>query len=255
VSAAKAIDVAGREVPRIGLGTNRLQDAPANRGFVEGAVAAGVRMIDTAHLYASGGSERTIGAALAPFDAELLVATKGGYNGAHPDRLRAELEESLERLRTDSIQLYYLHRVDPEVALPRSLEVLAEYREAGTIRHVGVSEVSVDELVLARSLVPIAAVQNEFSLDQRKHDEVLDYCTEEGIPFVPFFPLRGGGRTVDGIAARIGATRQQVKLAWLLRRSEMMLPIPGTLSLEHLEQNLAALDVELSDEDFAALNS
>lgn len=255
MTAAKTIEVAGREVPRIGLGTNRLSDEPANRAFVEGAVAAGVRMIDTAHLYVSGDSERTVGAALAPFDDELVVATKGGYNGAHPDRLRAELEESLERLGTDSIQLYYLHRVDPEVALPRSLEVLADYREAGTIKHVGVSEVSVDELVLARSLVPIAAVQNEFSLEQRKYDEVLDFCTEEGIPFVPFFPLRGGGRTVDEIAGRIGATRQQVKLAWLLRRSEMMLPIPGTLSLDHLEQNLAALDVELSDDDFEALGS
>ena len=151
-------------------------------------------MIDTAHLYSSGESERTIGAALAPFDDELVVATKGGYHGARPDRLRAELEQSLERLRTDSIELYYLHRVDPEVALPRSLEVLAEYREAGAIRHVGVSEVTVEELVLARSLVPIAAVQNEFSLEQRKHDEVLDYCAEEGIPFVPFFPLRGRRR-------------------------------------------------------------
>jgi len=249
------IEVAGREVPRIGLGTNRLADEPANRAFVQGAVAAGVRMIDTAHLYVSGDSERAVGAALAPFDDELVVATKGGYNGAHPDRLRTELEESLERLGTDSIQLYYLHRVDPEVALPRSLEVLAEYRDAGTIKHVGVSEVSVDELVLARSLVPVAAVQNEFSLEQRRHDEVLDYCTEEGIPFIPFFPLRGGGRTVDEIAGRIGATRQQVKLAWLLRRSEMMLPIPGTLSLDHLEQNLAALDVELTDKDFEALGS
>ena len=254
MTAPRTIEVAGREVPRIGLGTNRLSDEPANRAFVAGAVAAGVRMIDTAHLYVSGESERTVGAALAPFDDELVVATKGGYHGAHPDRLRTELEESLERLGTDSIQLYYLHRVDPEVALPRSLEVLADYREAGTIKHVGVSEVSVDELVLARSLVPIAAVQNEFSLEQRKYGEVLDFCTDEGIPFVPFFPLRGGGRTVDEIAARIGATRQQVKLAWLLRRSEMMLPIPGTLSLDHLEQNLAALDVELSDEDFEALS-
>ena len=255
MAVTRTIEVGGREVPRIGLGTNRLTDTPANRAFVGAAVGAGVRMIDSAHLYSSGDSERTIGAALAPFDDELVVATKGGYHGAHPDRLRAELKESLERLRTDSIELYYLHRVDPEVALPRSLEVLAEYREAGTIRHVGVSEVSVEELVLARSLVPVAAVQNEFSLDQRKHDEVLDYCTDEGIPFVPFFPLRGGGRTVDEIAARLGATRQQVKLAWLLRRSEMMLPIPGTLSIEHLEQNLAALDLELSDEDFAALSS
>ena len=251
---AQTIPFAGRELKRIGLGTNRLTDTPANRAFLEQAVAAGVQMIDTAHLYTSGESERTIGGALSPFGDELVVASKAGYHGGGIDQLRAEIEESFERLRVDVIDLYYLHRLDPEVALPRTLSVLAEYHEAGRIRNVGLSEVAVEDILLGRSVVPIAAVQNEYSLDQRKHDEVVDFCAEEGIPFVPFFPLRGGGRTLDEIASRLGATRQQVKLAWLLRRSEAMLPIPGTLSIDHLRSNLAALDLELSDEDYAALS-
>ena len=183
-----------------------------------------------------------------------MVATKAGYHGGGPDRLRSEIEESFERLRTDVIELYYLHRLDPEVALPRTLEVLADYHQEGRIRNVGLSEVGVEEILLGRSVVPIAAVQNEYSLEQRKHDEVVDFCAEEGIAFVPFFPLRGGGqdRRGDRRAATARAA-QQVKLAWLLRRSEAMLPIPGTLSVEHLEQNLAALEIELTDEEYEAL--
>ena len=249
----KTIPFAGRELGRIGLGTNRLTDTPDNRAFLRAAVEAGVQMIDSAHLYSSGESERTIGAALAPFADELVVATKAGYHGGGTERLREEIEESFERLRTDVIDLYYLHRLDPEVALPRTLEVLAEFHAAGRIRNVGLSEVTVDQILLGRSVVPVAAVQNEYSLERRKHDEVVDFCTEEGILFVPFFPLRGGGKTLDEIAARLSATRQQVKLAWLVRRSDVMLPIPGTLSIDHLRSNLAALDLELSDEDYAAL--
>ena len=250
---ARTIPFAGRELKRIGLGTNRLTDTPANRAFLEEAVAAGVQLIDTAHLYSSGESERTIGGALSPFGDELVVGTKAGYHGGGIDRLRAEIDESFERLRTDVIDLYYLHRLDPEVALPRTLSVLAEYHEAGRIRNVGLSEVAVEDILLGRSVVPIAAIQNEYSLDQRKHDEVVDFCGDEGILFVPFFPLRGGGRALDEIASRLGATRQQVKLAWLLRRSEAMLPIPGTLSIEHLRSNLGALELELSDDDYSAL--
>lgn len=250
---AKTIPFAGRELRRIGLGTNRLTDTPANRAFLGAAVEAGVQMIDTAHLYSSGESERTIGAALAPFANELVVATKAGYHGGGTERLREEIEESFERLRTDVIDLYYLHRLDPEVALPRTLEVLAEFHADGRIRNVGLSEVAVEEILLGRNVVPIAVVQNEYSLERRKHDEVLDFCAEEGILFIPFFPLRGGGKTVAEIAGRLGATPQQVKLAWLLRRAEVMLPIPGTLSVDHLRSNLAALDLELSDEDYEQL--
>jgi pyridoxine 4-dehydrogenase len=248
----QTVALGGHELKRIGVGTNRLTDTPENRAFLTGAVEAGVRMIDTAHLYTSGASEATIGAALSPPDG-VVVATKGGYNNGDPETIRSELEQSFERLGVDRIDLYYLHRVDPKVPLGETLAPIAEAHKAGRIRHVGLSEVGVEEILLGRSTVPVAAVQNEYSLQQRKHDEVVDFCADEGIVFVPFFPLRGGGKTVDEIAERLGATAQQVKLAWLLRRSEVMLPIPGTLDLEHLETNLAALDVELSDSDYEAL--
>jgi aryl-alcohol dehydrogenase-like predicted oxidoreductase len=182
------------------------------------------------------------------------VATKGGYNGARPEVLRAEIEESLRRLRTDSIALYYLHRVDPETPLEESLATIDEYRARGSIRHIGVSEVGIEQLERARRVAPIAAVQNRYSLAARQHDEVVDYCAREGIAFVPYFPLRGvEGPALTEIAERHGATPSQIALAWLLKRSPAMLPIPGTLSLEHLRENLAALELELSDDEFQAL--
>jgi aryl-alcohol dehydrogenase-like predicted oxidoreductase len=215
---------------RIGLGTNRLTDTAENRSFLRAAVDAGVNFIDTAHLYTGGDSESAIGAALAPFADDLVVATKGGYRGGGLKKLRAELELSFERLRTETIALYYLHRVDPEVPLERTLTVLEEYRDAGRIKHVGLSEVSVQQIERARTVVPIAAVQNEYSLSERRYDDVVDFCTAENILFVPFYPLRGG------------AAPAQTKLAWLLQRSPVVLPIPGTLALAHLKENLAALD-------------
>jgi pyridoxine 4-dehydrogenase len=243
---------------RIGLGTNRLTDTPENRAFLGAAVDAGVSLIDTAHVYTGGVSERAIGAALAPFPDDLVVATKGGYEpgGGQPEQLRAELEESFERLRTDTIGLYYLHRVDPGVPLEQTLNVVKEYRVAGRIRHVGLSEVSVDQIERAQTVVPIAAVQNEYNLSERRYDDVVDFCERENITFVPFRPLQGDTRApLDEIASRYDATPQQITLAWLLKRSPSMTPIPGTLSLEHLKRNLAALDLELSDEDYAKLDS
>jgi pyridoxine 4-dehydrogenase len=239
-------------IARIGLGTNRLTDTPENRDFLARAVEAGLDFIDTAHVYTGGASERTIGAARAPFPGDLVVATKGGYEpgSGRPERLRAELEESFERLRTDTIALYYLHRVDPGVPLEESLSVLKEYHEAGRIRHVGVSTVSVDQIERARTVVPIAAVQNEYNLSERKSEDVVDFCEREDILFVPFYPLRGTtSAPLDEIASRYDATPEQITLAWLLKRSPKLVPIPGTLSLEHLKMNLAALDLELSDED------
>jgi aryl-alcohol dehydrogenase-like predicted oxidoreductase len=244
------------EVGRIGLGTNRLENNPENLAFIRDAVEAGVTHIDTAYLYTRGESEETIGAALDPIPERVVVATKGGYRPGEgrPEVLRSQIEESLRRLRTDAIALYYLHRVDPETALDESLGVIAEYRDRGTIRNVGISEVSVEQIRAARQVVPIAAVQNRYSLSERGYDGVVDYCASEGIPFVPFFPLRGGGPpALADIAARHGATPQQVALAWLLRRSPTTLPIPGTLSLEHLRENLAAAEVELTDADVEAL--
>lgn len=244
-----------RPLGRIGLGTNRLTDTGEHHDFLRAAVDAGLRFIDTAHLYSGGESEASIGSALAPFPDDLVVATKGGYKGGGSDRLRRELEASLERLRTDSIDLYYLHRVDPEVPIEETMAVLGEYREAGRIRNVGLSEVSVDEIERARSVVPIAAVQNEYSLGERKHEDVIDHCEAEGIVFVPFFPLRGGSSGLAEVAERHGASENQIRVAWLLARSPVVAPIPGTLSLGHLRENLAAAEIELSAADVEALGT
>jgi aryl-alcohol dehydrogenase-like predicted oxidoreductase len=186
----------------------------------------------------------------------MVIATKGGYHPGtgNPEALRAQIEESLRRLRTDTIDLYYLHRVDPETPLEESLGTIAACRDRGQIRHVGLSEVDIEQLERGRRVVPIAAVQNRYNLEERTHEEVVDHCAEQGIAFVPFFPLHGlGARPVAEIAVRHSATPAQVALAWLLARSPAMLPIPGTLSLDHLKQNLAALELELSDDELDAL--
>lgn len=247
----------GPEIARIGLGTNRLRNTPANVAFIRSAVDAGVQMFDTAHLYTGGDSERTLGAALSPVPKGVVVATKGGFGGAghgRPEVLHAEIEQSLRALRTERIGLYYLHRVDPETPLEESLGAIKEHVDRGQIERVGISEVSVEQIERARRVVPIAAVQNDYSLAQRKHDAVVDHCAAQGIVFVPFFPLRGADKAEIGrIARRHEATPQQIALAWLLRRSPAMLPIPGTLSLDHLKENLAALRLELTEAEFEAL--
>jgi pyridoxine 4-dehydrogenase len=251
----RTADLEGDRLVRIGLGTNRLTDTPENRSFLEAAVDMDLNFIDTAHLYTGGESERTIGAALAPFADGLVVGTKGGYStGGGVEGLRAELEESFERLRAETIRLYYPHRVHPDLEVEDAMGLLKEYRDAGRIAHIGLSDVTVEQVERARSVVPIAAVQNEYSLSERRHDDVVDYCDEHGIVFVPFYPLRGGQPpALAEIAERHGATSSQIKLAWLLKRSPIVVPIPGTLSLEHLKENLAALDIELSDDEFQAL--
>jgi pyridoxine 4-dehydrogenase len=237
---------------RIGLGTNRLTNTRENVAFVQEAVAAGIGLIDTAHVYRGGESEETIGAAVSPDGA--FIATKGGYGDARREVLSAQIEESLRRLRRDSIDLYYLHKPDPRTPLEESLGVIEEYAKRGAIRYVGISNVSLDQVERARRVTPVAAVQNHYNLAERTSDDVVDYCEENGIVFVPYFPLRAdGGPAAAQIAARHGASPAQVALAWLLRRSPAMLPIPGTLSLEHLRENLAAADIELTDEEFEAL--
>jgi aryl-alcohol dehydrogenase-like predicted oxidoreductase len=244
------------ELTRVGLGTNRLTQTPEHVALVRDAVAAGVNFIDSAYLYTRGQSEATIGEALAPFPEGVVVATKGGYNPGegHPDVLRSHVEESLRRLRTEVIELYYLHRVDPDTPLERSLEVIAEFHARGAIRHVGVSEVTIEQIERARQVVPIAAVQNHYNLAERAHEDVIDYCAEQGLLFVPYFPLRAAPPpAVAEIAERHGATPSQIVLAWLLRRSPAMVPIPGTLSLAHVKENLAAVDIALNDEEYAAL--
>ena len=253
---ASDLAVGKTPITRIGLGTNRLTNTPSHQALLREALSAGINFIDTAHLYTRGDSERTIGAALSPFSESFVVATKGGYSPGEgrPEVLRAQIGESLQRLRTDRIDLYYLHRVDPQTPLETSLNVLGEHRDQGRIQHVGISEVGIEEIERARQVVPIAAVQNRYNLSDRRHEEVVDYCAEQGILFVPYFPLRGdGGSVLNEIAESHGATSSQVTLAWLLKRSLAMVPIPGTLSPEHVRENLAALKIELSDDEYAAL--
>jgi pyridoxine 4-dehydrogenase len=224
--------LAGVDVPRVGLGTNRLKTTPEHLAFVREAVSAGVRHIDTAHLYSGGDSERAIGEALgdgAGAGEGVLVATKGGYRAGEgqPEVLRSQIEQSLRSLRTKAIGLYYLHRVDPETPLEESLGEIKDHVDRGAIRHVGISEVGVEQIERARQVVDIAAVQNRYNVADRGHDDVVDYCEREGIAFVPYFPLGGDGDPEE-------------QLAWLLRRSPVILPIPGTLSIDHLRDNLAA---------------
>jgi pyridoxine 4-dehydrogenase len=253
---ARTLTVAGTEIARIGLGTNRLTSTPGNHEFLRQCVQAGLGMIDTAHVYSGGDSERAIGEALSPKPDGLVVATKGGYSGrGSPEELRAQIEQSLESLRTDVIDLYYLHRVDPQTPLEMSLGVIAEYRDAGRIKDVGVSAVSVEQVEVAREVVAIAAVQNHYNVADRGSDDVVDYCEENGIVFVPYYPLKGGGPpALEEVAQSHGASPEQIALAWLLRRSAVTLPIPGTLSIEHLRENLAALEIELTDGEFEALS-
>jgi pyridoxine 4-dehydrogenase len=190
-----------------------------------------VRHIDTAHLYRGGDSERAIGEALDGIEEDVLVATKGGYSAGEgrPQVLRAQIEQSLRSLRTEAIGLYYLHRVDPETPLEESLGEIGAHVDRGAIRHVGISEVSVEQIEQARAVMDIAAVQNRYNVADRGHDGVVDFCEREGIPFVAYFPLRGDGQPAD-------------QLASLLRRSPVVVPIPGTLSIEHLRENLAAVE-------------
>jgi pyridoxine 4-dehydrogenase len=253
------VKVGDVDVRRIGLGTNRLTHTRDNVAFIKAAAAAGVQMIDTAHLYTGGQSEETIGEALSPVPEGGIVATKGGFGGAgrgRPDVLNAEIEESFRRLRSSTITLYYLHRVDPQTPIEQSLGAIKEYQDRGRIRHVGISEVTIEEIERARKVVTVVAVQNQYNLAERKYEDVVEYCEREGIVFVPFYPLRAGrSAAVDEIARRHHATPSQVMLAWLLHRSPVMLPIPGTLSVEHLKENLGALDLQLTKPEYERLRS
>jgi pyridoxine 4-dehydrogenase len=241
----------------------------------------GINLIDTADSYGPGVSERLIADALHPYATDLVIATKSGLErpgpgrwtpNGHPEHLRAACHGSLRRLKLERIDLYQLHRIDPGVPLEEQLGALQRLRDEGKIRHIGLSEVGVDEIERARRLVPIASVQNRYNLSDRRSEAVLDHCEAEGIAFLPWFPLdtgrlaRGAGllaRTVGRVAARGGpltraarrlaATPAQVALAWLLRRSPVMLPIPGTSSVRHLEENAAAALLELGDREMQEL--
>ncbi|MBA3371288.1 MAG: aldo/keto reductase [Thermoleophilaceae bacterium] len=254
-------------VHRLGFGAMRLPGARgeprprAAREMLREAVRLGVDLIDTAHAY--GRSEDLIAEALHPYPEGLLIATKGGLRrGGNPDgrpeRLRADCEDSLRRLRLETIDLWQLHRIDPEVPLEEQFGAIRELRDEGKIRFVGVSEVSVEELRRARQLIEIATVQNRFNLAERAAEDVLRACEADGLGFLPWAPI-GMGDVLDSMdalasaAARHGATQAQMALAWLLHRSPVVLPIPGTGSPEHLRENVGAALIELSEDELAAL--
>jgi aryl-alcohol dehydrogenase-like predicted oxidoreductase len=263
-------------VNRLGYGAMRItgddvigepDDTGEARDVLRRAVELGVDFIDTADSYGPGVSERLIRDTLAPYD-DVIVATKGGLvrrpdgewlRNSDPDYLKNACLCSLDRLGVDTVDLYQLHRIEDDVPLEDSVGALAELKDEGYVRHVGLSEVSVDEIDRARDVVEVATVQNRYNVADREHDEVLEYCEENGIGFMPWFPLGAGSLdpkrgSLEEVAQRRDATPEQVALAWLLERSPVMLPIPGTSSVEHLEENIGAASVELTDEDLEELN-
>jgi len=276
-AAAGTFDIGGDlRVNRLGFGAMRITGKgiwgePENpeeaRAVLKRAVELGINLIDTADSYGPHVSERLIGETLHPYPEDLVIATKGGLlrdgpgqwrRDARPEHLREACEGSLKRLKLDCIDLYQLHRIDPRVPAEEPLGALAELREEGKIRHIGLSEVSVEQIQRAQQIVPIVSVQNRYNLTDRDSEDVLDFCEREGIGFIPWFPLATGdlarpGGPLDDIATRYGASPGQVALAWLLWRSPVILPIPGTSSVEHLVENVAAASLELDEEEFAEL--
>jgi pyridoxine 4-dehydrogenase len=232
------------------------------------AVELGVDFIDTADSYGPFVSEQLIREALHPYPEGLVIATKGGLTRAgpgdwravgRPEYLRQQCELSLRHLGLERIELYQLHRIDPKVPVAESLGELVKLQQEGKIHHIGLSEVTVEELEEAQQTATIATVQNLYNLTNRTAEPLLEHCEEQGIGFIPWFPLATGklsepGGPLDELAHQQDASPSQLALAWLLRRSPVMLPIPGTSSVEHVEENLAAAEIELSDEQFEALN-
>jgi len=274
LSASQAGEISlGNEISvhRLGYGAMRLtgegiwgppKDQKNALAVLRRAVELGVNFIDTADSYGPYVNEELIAEALFPYPAGLVIATKGGWNrpgpnqwthDATPAHLRAAVEGSLKRLRLDRIDVYQLHIPDPVVSFDSSVETLAELRREGKIRMVALSNVTQEHIERARRIVPIVSVQNRYSFADREWDYVVDYCEHNGIVFIPWFPLGAGrvaGKVLNQIARAHQAAPTQVALAWLLRRSPVILPIPGTSSIEHLEQNVTAASLRLSEEDY-----
>jgi len=263
-------------VARLGFGAMRITGKgiwgePANRAkairVVRRTVELGIDFIDTADSYGPGVSEEIIAEALYPYPAGLVIATKGGFERPGPDRwvengkpehLRSACEGSLRRLRLDRIDLYQLHRIDPKVPAEDQLGTLKTLQKEGKIKHIGLSEVTVRQVRQAQAIVPIVSVQNRYSLADRGSEDVLQYCEKEGIAFIPWFPLAAGrlsgaDSSVTRVAAELKATPSQVALAWLLARSPVMLPIPGTSSVAHLEENVAAAGLKIDENTMRTL--
>ena len=275
-SAAGTLTLDDLAVNRLGFGAMRLpgpgvwgepEDPEAARGVLRRALELGINLIDTADAYGPEVNERQIAEALYPYPEDLVIATKGGLTrpgpgkwerDGRPEHLREACESSLLRLRVERIDLYQLHTPDPKIAFEDSVWALALLRDEGKIRHVGLSNVGVRELEIALDIVPVASVQNRYNLSDRSSEAVLQACEREGVGFIPWYPLATGrlarpGGPLDEVAERHDATPSQVALAWLLRHSPATLPIPGTSSVAHLEENVAAATLELTDEEMAML--
>ena len=264
------------EINRLGFGAMRITGKgvwgpPADRA---GAIAllkhiadSDCNFIDTADSYGPNVSEELISEALAPYRAGLVIATKCGLTrpgpnqwvpDCHPERLKACCEGSLQRLKVQTIDLYQLHRIDSKVPLADQIGALIELRNEGKIRHIGLSEVSVEQLAAVQKMTPVASVQNEYNLTNRKSEAVLKACEQQNIAFIPWFPLGGGDTSkleakLAPVAKQLGATPHQVALAWLLQSSPVMVPIPGTSSIEHFDENMKALALDLAQNDMEQL--
>ena len=268
----------GSDLPvhRLGFGAMRItgdgvwgppKDRKEALAVLRRAIELGVNLIDTAESYGPHVSEDLIAEALHPYPNDLVIATKGGLDrpgpgqwtpNGKPEHLREELDGSLRRLRLARIDLWQLHRIDPAVPEEKQFETIQKFVREGKIRHVGLSEVTVEQIERARRFFAVVSVQNKYNLADREWENVLDHCERENIGFIPWFPLQTGKLASDGgsladVAKQHRATPAQVALAWLLKRSPVMLPIPGTSKVKHLDENMAAVTIELSDEEFAKI--
>jgi aryl-alcohol dehydrogenase-like predicted oxidoreductase len=278
VEASGTFAIGERTVHRLGFGAMRITGEgvwgePADHdeavAVLRRAVELGVDLIDTADSYGPEVSERLIAEALHPYPEHLVIATKAGlvrtgpgvwHPVGRPEYLKQQAELSRRRLRVEAIDLFQLHRIDPAVPTADQVGALRELLDEGVVRHVGLSEVTVDQLEEVRRELPVVTVQNRYNVADREHEAVLERCEAEGIGFIPWFPVAVGelarpGGPLDDLARRLDATPAQVALAWLLRRSPVLLPIPGTSQVAHLEENCAAALVELSDDDLATLDA
>jgi pyridoxine 4-dehydrogenase len=265
-------------VNRLGYGAMRITgdgiwgeptDTEGAKKVLRRAVELGVNFIDTADAYGPVVSERLIGEALSPYAKGVAIATKGGLTRqgpnewqpvGRPEYLQQQVEMSLRLLKLERIDLWQLHRIDPKVPVEESLGVIKKLQQQGKIRHVGLSEVKPHEIDRARKVVDIVSVQNLYNLGDRQHEDVVDYCTTHKLAFIPWFPVAAGklaqpGGKLDAAAKKHGATVSQLSLAWLLQRSPVMLPIPGTSSIKHLEENIAAADVILTDAEWKEIEN
>ena len=265
-------------VNRLGFGAMRItgegiwgepKDAETAKKVLRRAVELGINFIDTADSYGPDVSERLIGEALSPYAKGVVIATKAGLTRQGPNKwlpvgrpeyLEQQVEMSLRFLKKESIDLWQLHRIDPKTPVEESLGKIAELQKAGKIRHVGLSEVKAAEIEQARKVIEIVSVQNKYNVGDRRHEDVVDYCEKNNIAFIPWFPVAAGklaqpGGKLDQVAKKHDATVSQISLAWLLHRSPVILPIPGTSSVEHLEENIAAAGVQLSDAEWSEIEN